>query len=157
MTSHEYSAVSVMSASLKTLCHLDRFYLSPFSWCCGLWWLVCLVMSREHCRSERKELLSIEWRRRNEWNVGGASGVRSTDSLVKIEKWSDGEQWVTDRDGASEESEEVITRSRMWFWLWVGKLICWVRWNDDKIERNWEVAWSEWLSRWMLKSPVMIN
>ena len=36
----------------------------------------------------------------------------STDSLVKIGKWSDGEQWVTDRDGASEESE-VITRSRM--------------------------------------------
>jgi len=39
--------------------------------------------------------------------------VRSTDSLVKIEKWSDGEQWVTYKDGASEESEEVITRSRM--------------------------------------------
>ena len=34
--------------------------------------------------------------------------MRSTDSLVKIGKWSDGEQWVTDRDGASEESEEVI-------------------------------------------------
>ena len=32
----------------------------------------------------------------------------STDSLVKIGKWSDGEQRVTDRDGASEESEEVI-------------------------------------------------
>ena len=31
----------------------------------------------------------------------------------EIGKWSDGEQWVTDRDGASEESEEVITRSRM--------------------------------------------
>jgi len=39
--------------------------------------------------------------------------VRSTDSLVKIGKWSDGAQWVTDRDGASEESKEVITRSRM--------------------------------------------
>ena len=41
--------------------------------------------------------------------------MRSTDSLVKIGKWSDGEQWVTDRDGAIffEESEEVITRSRM--------------------------------------------
>jgi len=34
--------------------------------------------------------------------------VRLTDSLVKIGKWSDGEQWVTDRDGASEESEEVL-------------------------------------------------
>jgi len=39
--------------------------------------------------------------------------VRSTDSLVKIGKWSDGEPWVTDRDGAREESEDVITRSRM--------------------------------------------
>ena len=39
--------------------------------------------------------------------------MRPTDSLVKIGKWSDGEHWVTDRDGASEESEEVITRSRM--------------------------------------------
>ena len=37
----------------------------------------------------------------------------STDSLVKIGKCSDGEQWVTDTGGASEESEEVITRSRM--------------------------------------------
>ena len=34
----------------------------------------------------------------DEWNVGGGSGVRSTESLVKIGKWSDGEQWVTDRD-----------------------------------------------------------
>jgi len=46
----------------------------------------------------------MERRRPNEWNVGGGSGVQSTDSLVKIGKWSDGEQWVTDRDGASEES-----------------------------------------------------
>ena len=99
----------------------------------------------------------MEWRRRNEWNVGGGSGVRSTDSLVKIGKWSDGEQWVTDRDGASEESEEVITRSRMWFWSWVGKFTCWVKLNDDRRERNWQVAWSEWLSRWMLNSPVMMN
>ena len=43
--------------------------------------------------------------------------MRSTDSLVKTGKCSEGEQWVTDRDGASEESEEVITRSRMCFWL----------------------------------------
>ena len=69
-------------------------------------------------------------------------------------EWSDGEQWVTDRNGASEESEDVITKSRMWFWLWVGKFTCWVKLNDDKIERNWEVVWSEWLSKWMLKSPT---
>ena len=34
--------------------------------------------------------------------------MRSTDSLVKIGKWSDGEQWVTDRDGASEEYSIVL-------------------------------------------------
>ena len=34
----------------------------------------------------------MEWRQRNEWNVEGGSGVRSTDSLVKIGKWSDEEQ-----------------------------------------------------------------
>jgi len=34
--------------------------------------------------------------------------VRSTDSLVKIGKWSDGEQWVTDRDEASEESKMLL-------------------------------------------------
>ena len=116
-----------------------------------------LVISLEHCRSERNGFISMQWRRRNEWNVGGGSGVRSTDSLVKIGKWWDGEQWVTDRDGASEESEKVITRLIMWFWLWVGKFTRWVKLNDNKRERNWEVAWSEWLSRWMLKSPVMMN
>jgi len=36
-----------------------------------------LVMSLEHSRPERMELISMEWRRRNEWNVGGGSGVRS--------------------------------------------------------------------------------
>jgi len=37
--------------------------------------------------------------------------VRTTDSLVNTEKWSDGVQRVAVRDGAREESEEVITRS----------------------------------------------
>jgi len=41
----------------------------------------------------------------NEWNVLGGSGVRST---VRWRAGSDQtEQWVTDRDGVSEESEEV--------------------------------------------------
>ena len=82
----------------------------------------------------------MEWRRRNEWNVGGGSGVRSTDSLVKIGKWSDGEQCVLDRDGAREESDEVITKSGIWFWLWVGKLTCCVKLIDDRREKNWEVV-----------------
>ena len=41
-----------------------------------------LVVSLEHCRSERKEFISMECRRRNEWKVGGGSGVRSTDHTV---------------------------------------------------------------------------
>jgi len=35
----------------------------------------------------------------------------STESLVKIGKWSEGDQWEVDRDGARDESEDVITRS----------------------------------------------
>jgi len=39
---------------------------------------------------------------------GGGNGVELIDSLVKIEKWSDGEQSEVDRDGAiREESAEV--------------------------------------------------
>ena len=37
----------------------------------------------------------------------------STESLVKMGKWSEGDQWEVDRDGAREESEDVITRSRI--------------------------------------------
>ena len=31
-----------------------------------------------------------------------------TESLVKMGKWSEGDQWEVDRDGAREESEDVI-------------------------------------------------
>ena len=41
------------------------------------------------------------------------SGVRFIDSLVKTGKWSDGDQLVQETAGASEVSEEVMTRSRM--------------------------------------------
>jgi len=41
--------------------------------------------------------------------------------LVKTGKWSDGEQWVEESDGAREELEEVMTKSRMWFLLRVGE------------------------------------
>jgi len=36
-----------------------------------------------------------------------------TDSLVKMGKRSEGDQWEVDRDGAREESKDVITRSRI--------------------------------------------
>jgi len=115
------------------------------------------VMSREDVRSVRKESVSIEWSRRIEWMVGGESGVWLIESLVKTGKWSDGEQWVEESDGAREDSEEVMTKSRMWFLSWVGKVTCWLRLKEERRDRNWEVRWSVGLSRWMLKSPVMMN
>ena len=45
----------------------------------------------------------------------------STESLVKIGKWSEGDQWKVDRDGAREVSDDVITRSTIWFLSWVDK------------------------------------
>ena len=47
--------------------------------------------------------------------------VLDLDNLVKTGKWSDGDQWVQERTGASDVSEEVMTRSRMWFLSCVGK------------------------------------
>ena len=41
----------------------------------------------------------------------------STESLVKMGKWSEGDQWEVDRDGAREDSENVITRSRIFFFF----------------------------------------
>jgi len=76
---------------------------------------------------------------------------------VKIAKWSAGEQWDTERDGAREVSEEVITRSRMWLWLWVGKVTCCLRLKEERRERNWDVRESVSLSMCILKSPVMRN
>jgi len=41
----------------------------------------------------------------------------STESLVKMGKWSEGDQWEVYRDGATEESEDVATKSRIRFLL----------------------------------------
>ena len=38
-------------------------------------------------------------------------------------KWSEGDQWEVDRDGAREESEDVITRSRIGFLSWSSRKI----------------------------------
>ena len=69
-----------------------------------------VVMRRDDFREK-----SIEWRRLNEWYVGAGSGIRSKDSIVMMGKWSEGERWVVDRDGASERLVDPITRSRIWF------------------------------------------
>ena len=114
-------------------------------------------MSREDFMSVRKQPTSMECTRRKEWSVGGGSGVGLIDSLVKTGKWSDGDQWVKETPKASKVSEEVMTRSRMWFLSCVGKWTCWLRLKEERRDRNWEVRVSAGLSRWMLKSPVMIN
>jgi len=36
--------------------------------------------------------------------------VRSTESLVKIEKWSDGEQWVTEMEQAKSQKRLLLGR-----------------------------------------------
>ena len=65
--------------------------------------------------------MSMECSRRKESSVGGGSGAGFIDNLVKTGKWSDGDQWVQETAGASDMSEEVMTRSRMWFLSCVGK------------------------------------
>ena len=99
-----------------------------------------LVIRGEDFRLSRKELVSMEWSRRKEWSVGGGRGVGSMESLVKTGKWSDGEKWLEKRD---EVSEEVMTKSRVWFLSWVGKLTCWDKLKEERSVRNLEERLSE--------------
>ena len=39
--------------------------------------------------------------------------MQSTGNFVKTGKWSEGEQRVVEMEGESDESEEVMTRSKM--------------------------------------------
>ena len=96
-------------------------------------------MSWEDSRSVRKEPTSMECSGRKEWSVGGGSGAGFIDYLVKTGKWSDGDQWVQETAGASNVSEEVMTRSRRWFLSCVGKWTCWLRLKEERRDRNWEV------------------
>jgi len=56
----------------------------------------------------------MECSRRNEWCVGGGRGIaliaKSGENREMIRY---GQQWEEERDGASEQSEEVMTRSIM--------------------------------------------
>jgi hypothetical protein len=45
--------------------------------------------------------------------VGGGSGVGSMDRVVKRGKWSDGDSMFDETDGLRQESDEVMTRSRV--------------------------------------------
>ena len=60
-----------------------------------------------------KEATSMECSRRKERSIGTGSDAGFIDSLVKTGKSSNGDQWVQETAGASDVSEEVMTRSRM--------------------------------------------
>ena len=62
-----------------------------------------------------------------------------------------------DSSGDKREAAEVMKRSRVWFWVWVGKLTCWTRLTEDRRFRNSVARGLEGLSTWMLKSPVRTN
>jgi len=70
-------------------------------------------MRRDDFRSVRNELISIRLNRRKQWSVGGVRGAWFIESMLKTGKRSDGEQWEEERDGAGEQSEAVMTKSRM--------------------------------------------
>ena len=109
-------------------------------------------MSWGDFRSVRKEPTSMECSCQREWSVGGGSGAGFIDSLVNTGRWSDGDQWVQDTAGESDVSEEVMTRSRMWFLSCVGKWTCWLRltvltnFNTRKAELNYQ--WHQFRTTW---------
>jgi len=59
--------------------------------------------------------------------------------------------------GDKSESEDVMTRSRVWFLLWVGKLTWLIRLSDERSFRNLDARGSEGSSTWILKSPTSKN
>jgi len=65
-------------------------------------------MRRDVFRSVTNEPISIEWSPRKEWSAGEGSGEGFIESVVMTGKWSDGEQWDEERDGESEQSENVM-------------------------------------------------
>jgi len=76
----------------------------------------------------------------------GLSETEET-KLEKTGKWSDGEKWLEKRLGAREVSEEVMTKSRVWFLLWVRKLTCWDKLKEERRVKNLEERLSKALSR----------
>jgi hypothetical protein len=48
----------------------------------------------------------------------------------------------------------VMTRSRVWFLIWVGKLTCWTRLIGERRFRQSDARGSEGLSAWILKSSL---
>jgi len=54
-------------------------------------------------------------------------------------------------------SEEVITKSRIWFWLWVGKLTCCVKLNDDRREKKLRGSVIRKIIKADVKVPEMMN
>ena len=104
-----------------------------------------------------KKPTSMECSCRKEWSFGGGSGAGFIDNLVKRGKWSDGDPMGA-RDSRSkwrvgrgyDQIKYVIFVVRR-------EVNVLTKMKEERRDRNWEVRVSAGLSRWMLKSPVMIN
>ena len=129
-----WMAFVVMRNDERHFLHVSHFLLRP-----GRKNSIC-------CSPNRVAQLSVCHGR---WNLYDALHRRAMGSAAKAAP--------RDRDGAREESAEVMTRSRMWFLLRVGKFTCWIRLKDDRTERNWDAAWSDGLLKCILKSPMITN
>ena len=60
-------------------------------------------------------------------------------------------------EAIKDEVERVMSRSRVWPELCVGKEICWVRLKVSRRSKKDETWGAEGSSTWKLKSPVKMN
>ena len=71
--------------------------------------------------------------------------------------WSDGKMGEGVKVGDGDESEVVMTRSRVCEWQCVENGTCWVKLARSRSEMNFKALESVRSSTWMLKSPVIRN
>ena len=71
--------------------------------------------------------------------------------------WSDGKMAEGVKVGDREESEVVMTRSRVCEWQCVENGTCWVKLARWRSEMNFKALESVRSSTWMLKSPIIRN
>ena len=71
--------------------------------------------------------------------------------------WSDGKTAEEVNLGDKEQSEVVMTRSRVYEWQCVENGTCWIKLARSRSEMNFKALESVRSSTWMLKSPVIRN
>ena len=94
------------------------------------------VMRMESLMSEIKSSVLIDSMRRKERKVAGLAGGGEVSREVRMRKWSDGVAGEQVTAGLSFESVGVITRSRVLFLSWVGKVTCCLRPWEERRSRN---------------------